>query len=302
MSATPPSAGALELRPLRTSAELRACVELQRRTWGQTFAEVVPPALLLAVQRLGGVAAGAFAAGPARSVAQEDATGGRTEGPGPVDGGQLVGFVFGVPGIEHGEPVHWSDMLAVSPDARDRGLGERLKLWQREAVLARGYRVMRWTFDPLESRNAWLNLSRLGALCREYVRDMYADMDSPLHAGIGTDRLVVRWELDSPRVRRRLAGEDAPLRPGDVAGVPVVNALVRAEPDPTCAPSDLALDAPRLLLAIPGDIQRLKQRAPELARAWRAETRAGLLSYFERGYTASALIRFGAWSGYLLER
>ncbi len=198
--------------------------------------------------------------------------------------------------------MHWSDMLAVSPDARDRGLGERLKRWQREAVLARGFRVMRWTFDPLESRNAWLNLSRLGAICREYVRDMYADMDSPLHAGIGTDRLIVRWELDTPRVRRRLAAEDAPPSPDDVAAVPVVNPVVRERPEPECAASDLDLDAPRLLLAIPADVQRLKGAAPELARAWRAETRAAFLEYFERGYTASGLVRFGGWSAYLLER
>ena len=273
-----------ELRPLRSAAELRACVALQRRTWGESFAEVVPPSLLLAVQRLGGVAAGAFAG--------HDAGG----------EGELVGFVFGVPGLEDGEPVHWSDMLAVGPGARDRGLGERLKRWQREEVLARGFRVMRWTFDPLESRNAWLNLSRLGAVCREYVRDMYADMDSPLHAGIGTDRLVVRWELDSPRVRRRLAGQDAPAAPGDLAGVPLLNRIVRDSPEPACAACDLALDAPRLLLAIPADIQRLKNASPEVARAWRAETRAGFLSYFQRGYTATALVRFGDWSAYVLER
>ncbi len=279
-AAAAPTAAA-ELRPLRTPAELEACVALQRRTWGESFAEVVPPALLLAVQRLGGVAGGAFAHSGA---------------------GELLGFVFGVPGLEQGEPVHWSDMLAVSPEVRDRGLGERLKRWQRETVLARGFRVMRWSFDPLESRNAWLNLVRLGALCREYVRDMYADMDSPLHAGIGTDRLVVRWELESPRVRRRLAGDDAPLLPGDVADVPVANPVVREAPDPACAPSDLDLDAPRLLLAIPADIQALKARAPELARAWRAETRAAFLEYFERGYTATGLVRFAGWSGYLLER
>ncbi len=280
MSRSATAAPAVELRPLRTPAELQACVALQRRTWGESFAEVVPPALMLVVQKLGGVAGGAFARA----------------------GGELLGFVFGLPGLEHGEPVHWSDMLAVSPEARDLGLGERLKRWQREEVLARGFRVMRWTFDPLESRNAWLNLSRLGALCREYVRDMYADMDSPLHAGIGTDRLVVRWELDSPRVRRRLAGKDAPPLPGDVADLPVVNRMVRIASDPACAPSDLDLDAPRLLLAIPADIQALKARAPELARAWRAETRAAFLEYFERGYTATGLVRFDGWSGYLLER
>ena len=293
MDARPPGgvepnrASDLEIRPLTSAADLAACVALQRQTWGESFADVVPPALLRVVQRLGGVAAGAF----------QQAPGGAT---GDVVAQELVGFVFGLPGVEQGEPVHWSDMLAVSPAARDRGLGERLKRWQREHVLALGYRVMRWTFDPLESRNAWLNLSRLGAICREYAPDMYADMDSPLHAGIGTDRLVVRWELDSLRVLRRLGGE-APPSAGDVAGVPLVNRIVREEPDPVCAASDLALEAKRLLVAIPADVQRLKAGSLELALAWRAETRAALTAYFERGFTATALVRFGAWSAYLLE-
>lgn len=280
----PNPASDLEIRPLVSAAELAACVALQRQTWGESFADVVPPALLRIVQRLGGVAAGAFRPASAGDVAQE-----------------LVGFVFGLPGVEQGEPVHWSDMLAVSPAVRDRGLGERLKRWQREQVLALGYRVMRWTFDPLESRNAWLNLSRLGATCREYVPEMYADMDSPLHAGIGTDRLVLRWELDSARVVRRLAGQESSPGAGDVAGVPLVNRIVREEPDPVCAISDLALEEERLLVAIPADVQRLKSGSLELALAWREQTRSALTAYFGRGYTATALVRFGSWSAYLLE-
>jgi len=304
----PNPASDLEIRPLTSAVDLAACVALQRQTWGESFADVVPPALLRVVQRLGGVAAGAFRPVARDAAVVEPTPGGFARG-GVVahaDSGQgdvaqeLVGFVFGLPGIEQGELVHWSDMLAVSPAARDRGLGERLKRWQREQVLAHGYRLMRWTFDPLESRNAWLNLSRLGAICREYAPEMYADMDSPLHAGIGTDRLVLRWELDSPRVLRRLAGEASPS-PAEVVGVPLVNRIVREEPDPVCTAADLSLDDERLLVAIPADIQRLKAASLELALAWRAETRAALTAYFERGYSATALLRFGTWSAYLLE-
>ncbi len=300
----------IEIRPLSSAAELEACVALQRRTWGESFADVVPPALLKIVQRLGGVAAGAFrpvaAPAPVARVA-----GAETPGvSGSVVAGEagrsdvaweLVGFVFGLPGIEAGEPVHWSDMLAVSPAARDHGLGERLKRWQREQVLSLGYRVMRWTFDPLESRNAWLNLSRLGAICREYAPEMYADMDSPLHAGIGTDRLVVRWELDSPAALRRLAGQDSPPSRDDVAGVPLVNRVVLEGAQPVSSACDLDLEEARLLVAIPADVQRLKAASLDLALAWRAETRSALTTYFGRGYTATALVRFGAWSAYLLE-
>jgi predicted GNAT superfamily acetyltransferase len=274
------AAAGVRIRALAGAADLRACVALQRLTWGEAFADVVPPALLLDVQRLGGVAAGAFVAAP--------------------DGGEtLVGFVFGLPGLEDGIPLQWSDMLAVRPELRNLGIGERLKRWQRDAVLAAGVRLVRWSFEPLEARNARLNLSRLGATCREYATDLYGDMGSPLHAGIGTDRLVAGWRLDSERVRRRLQGEERGPRPDDIAGLPVINP---PRPGGGCEPAAPELDAPGLLLAIPGDLQALKADAPGLAQEWRVRTRAAFQAYFARGYEAVELVRFEGWAAYVLVR
>src|SRR5690606_17140421 len=141
---------AFEIRPVRTIEEAQRCVALQKEVWGPSFTEIVPPAILWAAQKLGGVTAAAY-----------DAE------------GTLAGFVFGITGFEDGRLVHWSDMLAVRPDLRDRGLGARLKRYQRDALLPLGVQTVYWTFDPLESKNAYLNFGRLGIIAREYHRDFY---------------------------------------------------------------------------------------------------------------------------------
>lgn len=279
----------IEIRPLRTPAECRAAFELQKETWGHGFSETVPPALLWATQRVGGIAAGAFDAD-----------------------GRLVGFVFGLTGLERGRPVHWSDMLAVRPELRDRGLGTRLKAYQRDELLRLGIGVVYWTFDPLESKNAYVNFARLGITAREYHRDLYGETDSPLHRGIGTDRLVALWAIDGERVRGRLAG-DAPA-PGaaEVAAVPYALGP-RAGPAGPAGPAgaagpepgepgepDLSLEADRVRIAIPADIQALKAAAPALAAEWRRRTRAAFEAYFGRGYEAVELVREGETSSYVL--
>ena len=115
----------------------------------------------------------------------------------------MAGFVFGMTGLQAGEVIHWSDMLAVRPGLQDTGLGARLKAYQRDTLLAMGITRVHWTFDPLESKNAHLNLNKLGAVAGEYVQDMYGQTDSPLHRGIGTDRFFPTWTLDSERSPRQ---------------------------------------------------------------------------------------------------
>lgn len=275
--AGPPASG-VEIRPLRTRAELAAAVALQRATWGEHFSELVPASMLELTQWVGGVAAGAFA------------------------GEELLGFVFGLAGIEAGEPIHWSDMLAVRAGARDRRIGEALKRWQREAVLRLGVRRMYWSFDPLESKNAYFNLMRLGAVAREYRRDMYGASDSPLHQGIGTDRLIALWLLDSERVVRRLAGEATSASGAEAAAAPLVNPVGWRAGLPVPEAPNLALDAPFLRIAIPGDVQALKQADPALAQEWRATTREAFEAYLKRGFTAEELLREDGWSAYLMVR
>ena len=268
------------IRPFRTHQDYEACIALQEATWGTGFSERVPMALMIVSQRLGGVAAGAF---------EED--------------GSLAGFIFGLSGIENGSPVHWSDMLAVRNDCRGRGLGIRLKSYQRDLVLENGIRRMYWTFDPLESQNAYINLARLGIVAREYVENMYGQTDSPLHRGIGTDRFVALWQLDAPRVERRLAEEESPPVIDELTEVPRVLDCTPASPSGWPEPETReASRADQLLAAIPSNIQALKAATPELAARWREATRSVLQSYLSNGYEVCELIRGARVSYYLLRR
>jgi predicted GNAT superfamily acetyltransferase len=273
----------LEIRAMVSEADREACVRLQEEIWGPGFSERVPLAILGVAQRLGGVATGAF-----------DAS------------GRMVGFVFGLTGLEGGRPVHWSDMLAVLPEFRDSGLGTALKLHQRDILLARGIRRMYWTFDPLESRNGRLNMGRLGAVAREYAEDMYGRSDSPLHAGIGTDRLVVVWEMDSARVEARLAGTERPPTLDELRDVPDAFPLLMEGDFPVpgaVEPPDPGGRLPdALLLPIPRDIQALKTRSAELALAWRTATRAVLQPLLGSGeWEVTELLPGDVVSRYLLE-
>jgi predicted GNAT superfamily acetyltransferase len=233
----------------------------------------------MVANRIGGLSAGAFDAG-----------------------GGLQGFVFGLTGIEDGELVHWSDMLAVRPGLRDGGLGTRLKLYQREVLLSRGIRRMRWTFDPLQSRNAFVNFAKLGITTREYVTDMYGDTGSPLHRGVGTDRLVACWEMASGRVMARLSGED---RPVDASGVESMRRVLSGGgggSDPAPGEAILNLEDPSLLLAIPREIDPVLEADVDLAVRWREATRAAFLHYLGRGYEVTELVPAGAQSYYVLTR
>jgi predicted GNAT superfamily acetyltransferase len=267
-----------QIRAFRTLEEYRACVALQEATWGEGFSERVPTAILHVAQRLGGVAAGAF-----------------------DESGRLVGFVFGMTGVDEGGVVHWSDMLAVRPAERDSGLGRRLKAHQREVLLARGVTRMLWTFDPLQSRNAYLNLKKLGAVAREYVRDMYGDTDSPLHRGIGTDRLVALWLMDTERVRTRLTGGARRPSPGLTDAAPALGVAPRSGTTHARPGHERpGLDESVVSIAIPADVDELMRDDAALAAAWRQATRRVLERYLERGYEVRELVRDGDVSHYLL--
>lgn len=173
---------AIEIRALTELPEFERCVELQIAVWGYSDGDVIPRRMFVVAERIGGQALGAF-----------------------VDG-IMVGFAMGLPGYRDGRSYLHSHMLAVLPEFRNAGLGRRLKLAQREDAVARGFALMEWTFDPLEIKNAHLNLHRLGAICRRYQPDFYGASSSPLQAGLPTDRLYAEWWLQSAHVERALEG------------------------------------------------------------------------------------------------
>ena len=177
--------------------EFEACVQLQIDTWGYDLSDVIPRKAFLVAQKIGGQVIGAF----------------DTDLPGAAPNGgpeSLIGFAMSFPGIKTGprapQPYLHSHMLAVRPPYRNRGLGAQLKLEQRHEALSRGIRHMEWTFDPLEIRNAHLNIHKLGAIVRRYYVDFYGVSSSRLQAGLPTDRLVAEWHLDSARVAAILEG------------------------------------------------------------------------------------------------
>jgi len=225
--------------------------------------------MLKVTQKAGGIAAGAFAAD-----------------------GRLLGFIYGLAGCAEGRPFHWSHMLAVDPQARDLGLGTRLKLYQREVLLELGIGEVRWTYDPLEARNANLNLNHLGAEVAEYVEEMYEGEMGELARGIGTDRFIVSWRIAGERVARALAdhrrGED-----GRFHEAPVAN--------PGAAERDLP-DAPRVRVEIPENVQAVKVEEPETAMAWRTSTRRAFETYLARGYKVEVFYRDAGRCFYGLER
>ena len=265
------------IRPFASIEEFKECVRFQEETWGEGFSERVAVAVLKVSQRLGGIASGAY-----------DAEGG------------LAGFVFGMTGVQAGQIVHWSDMLAVRPESQDAGLGTRLKAYQRDELLSRGITRMHWTFDPLEAKNAHLNLNKLGAVAGEYVQDMYGGTDSPLHRGIGTDRFVPTWAMDSPRVIERLVEGRPGPDPGGDQGAPPAFPVRREGGLDLPGEADLAIEADRLLVPIPSSIQALRDASLEAAVRWRAATRSVLTTYVKRGFEAREFYRRDGYGEYLL--
>ena len=182
-------AASVEVRPITELRDFEQCVEVQLSVWGYSDGDLIPKRVFIVASAIGGQVIGAF---------ERD---------------RMVGFAMSIPGYRDGQSYLHSHMLAVLPAYRNSGLGRRLKLAQREDALARGIDRMEWTFDPLEIKNAHLNVARLGAIVRRYMPDFYGPSTSPLQGSLPTDRLVAEWWLRSDRVRRavgEIAATDAP--------------------------------------------------------------------------------------------
>jgi chorismate synthase len=252
------------IRDFASHADRAQCVELQELTWGQGFTEKIPAAMLLVAQKTGGVVAGAF-----------------------DESDRLMGFVFGVTGLKDGKLIHWSDMLAVRPEAQGRKLGEQLKAYQRDRCRAMGIETIYWTFDPLVARNAHLNLNTLGGRVDEYVVAMYGEAtNSPLQGDMPTDRFVIAWPVDPAQGATALDAlpTDLPL---------VVGALAEEGP---------LVDAAAVGIRVPRNITQIAADHLPTARRWRLATRRGFTHYLDRGYHVRGFVADADGGTYLLTR
>jgi predicted GNAT superfamily acetyltransferase len=186
-----------EIRSCGKLAELCACVQLQKEVWGFTDAELVPLRMFVVAAKIGGEVIGAFCKG------------------------DLVAFALALPGFRDGHSYLHSQMLAVGKQHRDAGLGRRIKLLQRQHALERGIELIEWTFDPLEIKNSYLNIEKLGAIARRYSVNQYGASTSPLQGRMPTDRLIAEWWLNSKRVLHLLSrGKLAFHQPVQAISVP----------------------------------------------------------------------------------
>ena len=176
----------IEIRKMISIPDMEACVVLQQSVWQFADLDVIPRRMFVVAGAIGGQVFGAW------------------------DGTKLVGYVVAVPGVRDGFSYLHSHMLAVSPEYRNRGIGKMLKIAQREDALTRGINLIEWTFDPMETKNAYFNIERLGAVVRRYTPDFYGLSTSPLHGALPTDRLHAEWWLKSERVLALMAEQDMP--------------------------------------------------------------------------------------------
>jgi len=275
----------LTIRDLKGFADLRHIEAVEREVWGVTDLDITPLTLAIACQQAGSIWIGAF------------------------DGAQLVGFAFALLGLENGRVILHSHLLAVRPPYRDRDLGYKLKLAQRERALALrihdsrgdsrgpGLRIERitWTFDPLQSRNAHLNFAKLGVVSDRYEIDFYGPATSSVLHQNGTDRLWVQWPIAARRVQSRLQGKDKDKenRPEMLDALSTLTPLLRFNGDGKPARGDLsaAVSRQRIAIEIPGEIASVERKNPPLAQEWRQATRWAFTEALKAGFIVAEFCR-----------
>lgn len=222
----------IQVRKCETLEEFNCCVRLQKQIWGEADLEVEPVTMFVVAAHTGGQVHGAF------------------------DNGRMIGYTLAVVGLRDGITYLHSHMTGVLSEYRDRGVGRLLKLFQRDEALSRGIRLVQWTFDPLELRNAHFNLNRLGAICRKYLPNLYGTTTSPLHRGLATDRLLVEWRLDSARA---------------------VAAIQNLAKEPAEAPA---------IIELPDELERWQQENSQEIQRVQARIRQEFTKWFAKGYAA----------------
>jgi len=246
----------IEVRRLSTLKEFSEALQLQQCVWGFADVDLVPLPVFAVANHTGGQVFGAY------------------------DGQCMVGFCLAFPGLKPCGPFLHSHMLAVLPDYRDSGVGRLLKLEQRSDALSRGLDLMEWTFDPLQIKNAYFNIARLGAIVRRYLDNEYGNSSSPLDGGLPTDRCVAEWWIALPRVEETLSH--------------------------TAASRDSSLTWPRLgveaRIVLPSDIDHIRRDEPERARDIQRSIAARFHSSFGQGLAVIGFERTKTEGAYLLGR
>lgn len=235
----------IEIRHCETVPEYHECERIEGMIWGLSI--TVPSGIFVVAHHTGGQIIGAF------------------------DGSKMIGFTLALAGVRDGAPFLHSHMTAVLPDCRDQGVGRRLKLFQRQDALKRGIRLVEWTFDPLELKNAHFNLVRLGAIARRLIPNCYGVTESPLHAGMPTDRLVAEWWLDSERVKNILADNAVPSK--DTAA----------------------------RVSLPANLGDIKTKDRDAGVRVQSAAREQFQKYFAEGYVATGVEKRDASTDYILE-
>jgi predicted GNAT superfamily acetyltransferase len=237
----------IEIRPLTEREDLKSVVRLQRKIWGFEDVDLIPLRLFVVASKIGGQVFGAF------------------------DGKQMAGFCMAIPGLKPGGKSYLhSHMLGVIAEYRNTGVGRSLKLAQRDDALGRSIDLIEWTFDPLEIKNAFFNMERLGAVVGRYVLNQYGTTSSPLHGGLPTDRCIAEWWIASPRVRAILAGK--------IADRPAVEACI----------------------AIPSAIASIRVNDPARARSIQQQASEEFRAAFQRGLAVIGFERSEQAGTYLL--
>jgi predicted GNAT superfamily acetyltransferase len=268
----------VRIKPLESFEDFEKLLHIQRVVWKHEDLDLTPVHQFAVSSRMGAILLGAFV------------------------GPELAGFVYSFPAVFKGESCQHSHLLAVLPEFRGYGLGKALKWAQREEAVKRGYGFITWTYDPLQTRNANLNLQALGAVSRAYFPNFYGMTPALcLGPGIPTDRMLIEWPIRDRRVKARFEGK-ARKRVFDAAALPKAQARKPGGEDPFHRPGrpNLRLDDEVVLVEVPRDIKALAGR-PELIAEWQTGLRKTMTAYFGRGYVADHFL-FGDRSFYVLKK
>ena len=269
---------AFTIKIIENIEEMAPAVEIQRLVWQEDAVDIIPAHLMNSAVHSGGLLIGAYT------------------------GQEMVGFVFGFPGF-YSTPdgprlKHYSSILGVKPEFQGQGIGFALKRAQWQMVRHQGIDRITWTFDPLLSRNAWLNITRLGAVCNTYLRDFYGNMQDALNQGLPSDRFDVDWWVNSQRVNRRLSRRRRnalSLNHFLAGGAGIINPIEVEEQDPPdhgqISGMKLSKEQPFLLVEIPTDFLALKAADLHLATLWRMQTRLVFERLFNAGYLVTDFVR-----------